>query len=136
VPAQIVNAKKVFISNGGQQPPSYGDPYFSGGPDRAYNQFYAAMKDWGRFELVPAPADADLVLQVHMADLVHTGVVEFKLTVLDPKTNIALWTLSESTRKIGRAKTREANFDTALSHLSDDFKRVVTGAASPPAEQK
>ncbi len=56
LPAQIFTAKKVFVSNGG------GDTldYYSGGPDRAYNELYAALKGWRRYELVATPADAEL----------------------------------------------------------------------------
>ena len=39
---------------------------YSGGPDRAYNEFYAAMKTWGRYELVAAPRDADLVFEIRL----------------------------------------------------------------------
>src|SRR5438445_7063479 len=50
IPEQILAAKKVFVANAGGEDPSSDDPLFSGGPDRAYNQFYAAMKTWGRYE--------------------------------------------------------------------------------------
>ena len=134
VPAQIVSARKAFISNGGQQPATFGDPYFSGGTDRPYNEFYAAMKDWGRFELVSAPADADIVLQFRVADRVSSPFVELQVTVLDPKTNIALWTFSENCRKIGRGKTRDAAFEKSLSTLSDDLKKFMAGTG--PSGQK
>ncbi len=66
IPPQIGAARKVFISNAGGE--SFEmilqQTVFDGGPDRPYNQFYAAMKDWGRYELVPAPANADLVVGV------------------------------------------------------------------------
>src|SRR6267378_3015412 len=48
LPAQIYTARKVFLSNAGDE--TLGD--FSGGPDRAYNQLYAALKGWGRYEVV------------------------------------------------------------------------------------
>jgi hypothetical protein len=57
VRAQVLEGKKAFISNG----ESTGH---TGIPDRAYNEFYAAMKAWGRYHLVPTPAEADLVLEV------------------------------------------------------------------------
>jgi hypothetical protein len=64
VPAQILAAKKVFIANGGGDEACYGDEaLYSGGPDRTYNEFYAAMKNWIRYELAIAPADADLVFR-------------------------------------------------------------------------
>lgn len=43
LPAQIASAKRVFISNGAEQRDFAGDLPFSSGPDRAYNQFYAAV---------------------------------------------------------------------------------------------
>jgi len=46
IPAQISAAKRVFVANAGGDSPSTEDPLFAGGPDRAYNQFYAAMKTW------------------------------------------------------------------------------------------
>lgn len=52
VPPQILVAKKVFIANAGGDQMTPDDPSFSGGPDRAYNQFYAAIKSWGRFSIV------------------------------------------------------------------------------------
>ena len=60
VPSPIAAAKKVFISNA----PGTNLPAYFGGPDRAYNEFYAAMKGWGHYELVAAPSDADLILEI------------------------------------------------------------------------
>jgi hypothetical protein len=50
VPAPILQAKKIFIANAGGEQPWYSDGQFSGGTDRAYNQFYAAVKARGRYE--------------------------------------------------------------------------------------
>jgi hypothetical protein len=126
LPTPILSAKKLFIANGGEQRNLSGDLYFSGGPDRAYNQFYASMKDWGRYEIVPAPADADLVIQIHLDDE-RGGFSELDLVVLDPKTHFTLWTLSEHAMAAGRQKTRDASFDRAISLLSDDLKKLVAG---------
>lgn len=64
LPTQIVTAKKVFIANGGGDDPGMPDPLFSGGGDRPYNQFYAAMKNSGRYELVGSPSAADLIFDI------------------------------------------------------------------------
>ncbi len=42
LPAQIFTGRKVFVSNAGGDTLDY-----SGGPDRAYNQIYAALRAWG-----------------------------------------------------------------------------------------
>src|SRR5216684_3533654 len=65
---QIVAARSIFIMNAGSENPtaktSEKQRFFSGGPDRPYNQFYAAMKNWGRFRLMPSPAGADLMVEI------------------------------------------------------------------------
>lgn len=55
VPSLILTAKRVFIANGGGDESLFDWPQYSGGPDRLYNEFYAAMKSWGRYELVSTP---------------------------------------------------------------------------------
>jgi hypothetical protein len=51
LPTAVANARKVFLSNGG-------------GSDLAYDAFYAAMKDWGRYEIVGSPDEADLIVEL------------------------------------------------------------------------
>ena len=108
-PVQITRGKTVFISNAG------GDTnyLYSGGPDRLYNQFYAAIQSWGRYQLVAGPGDADLVLAISFSnqfvgdkDPRENGSSspsvgcsltdpQFRLTVLDPGTRVTLWTFTE-----------------------------------------
>jgi hypothetical protein len=66
VPAQILSAKKVFIANGGGDESRFESPQYTGGPDRLCNEFYAAMKSWGRYELVSSPAQADLIFEISL----------------------------------------------------------------------
>ena len=58
----------MFISNaGGESFEGVIDQtVFNGGPDRPYNQFYAAMKAWGRYEVLSSPPDADLVFEISL----------------------------------------------------------------------
>ena len=48
IPTQLLNGKKVFIS----YLESDADP---GAPNLTYNEFYALMKSWGKYELVTGP---------------------------------------------------------------------------------
>lgn len=142
VPGQIISAKLVFISNAGSE--SYGsESYFrltryDGGPDRFYNQFYAAMKSWGRYELAGSPVNADMVCEVRFTspivdkqqrlDLVYDP--QLNLTFVDPKTRVPLWSLTEH---IETAQNREAdnrNFDQALSRIVDRTKLLASGSTS------
>jgi hypothetical protein len=134
IPAQIGSAKRLFISNAGEEAffrlPK--DAMYRGGANRAYNQFYAAMKSWGRYELVSAPADADLVFEIGFIEKYEgtLPVFQFKLVVLDLKTHVALWTITEYAEPAGMAKNREKNYDLAMSALVEDVKIVVTTPAA------
>lgn len=60
--ARVTAARTVFLSNAGVN-----DAFASqipGGPNVAYNQFYAAVQQWGHFQLLDSPAHADLILQL------------------------------------------------------------------------
>ena len=65
VPPALLNAKTVFISNAGADSGLFPHP-FSGDPDRPYNQFYAAMQSWGRYEIVGDPSQADIVIELQL----------------------------------------------------------------------
>jgi hypothetical protein len=138
VPAQIAAARKVFISNaGGESFETVIDQtVFDGGPDRPYNQFYAALRDWGRCELVSSPADADLVLEISWT-LSDTGLRlpvlgQLRLVVIDPKTHVTLWNLTEYVRGAMLLGNRDKNFDQAMTTVVNRLKilMVPTVAAS------
>jgi hypothetical protein len=68
VPTQIASAKKVFISNMGTDTISAGVwRQLQLAENKPYNEFYAAVKAWGRYQLVDSPADADLVYEIGFA---------------------------------------------------------------------
>ena len=123
VPSQISAAKKVFVANGGQEMDSRTRTtldVYSGGQDRAYNQFYDALKTWGKYELVAAPADADLVLEIRLA-----GDGNLHLTVLDPKTHVGLWTFNQFVEFAALKGNRDKNFDHAVQSIVSDLKGLV-----------
>ena len=156
-PEQLFTAKKVFILNaGGEENPvqaTWTRRGYSGGPDRAYNQFFAAMKSWRHFELVQAPADADLVFEIEYADLfvweqvkpprIHTpsdgthrgdsspGFLEqvespqVSLTIRDPKTRETLWTFTETIGAAALQSNRNRNFDRSVSALVKDVRKLM-----------
>jgi hypothetical protein len=139
VPAQIGTAQKVFISNaGGESLETVIDQtVFNGGPDRPYNEFYAAMKTWGRYELVSSPTDADLVLEVSWA-LSDTGLRlpvlgQLRLVIIDPKTHIMLWNLAEYVRGAVLLGNRDKNFDQAMNTIVARLKGL-TAPPSPSAD--
>lgn len=128
VPMQIVHASKIFLANAASESTYWMDRlnFYTGGPNRSYNQFYAAMKSWGQKDLVSSPADADLVLEIEFDD--HP-TPEFRLLVLDPKTGIKLWALNQYVDTAARAKNREKNYNLAMTNLVEQVKHLL----SPPA---
>jgi hypothetical protein len=134
VPAQILSAKKVFISNAGEETNYWRHRinWYSGGPNRAYNQLYAAIKSWGHYELVSAPGDADLAFEIRFEDRApqSTEMSQFRLLVLDPKTRITLWAFTSYVEPANRAKNRDKNYDLALAALVDDVKSIVSPQAA------
>jgi hypothetical protein len=134
VPVQILTAKRVFVVNAGADGGSYPDPPFSGEPDRAYNNFYAAMKAWGHYELVGAPSDADLMLEIRFT--VRPGLVargetaycdaQFRLVILDPESHIKLWALTEQVERAILQGNRDKNFDQALARLVSRVQKLTT----------
>ena len=133
VPVQITSAKKVFLSNAGVEGNYIHPDIFAGGPNRPYNQFYAAVKDWGRYDLISTPADADLVFEIHQTNLVVGGYApELSLRIIDPRTHITLWAFSTYVEAATLTKTRERNYDPAMTELVNDLKIVSTPAPPSP----
>ena len=135
VPAAILSAGKVFLSNAGSDGGLFPHP-FSGTPDRPYSQLYAALKSWGQYDLVGDPAEADLVLELRLlapngpanADKTKGAsdpLPTFRLVIYDRKTHYVLWALTESIDGALMQKGHDHNFDEALDALLDDLKQVT-----------
>jgi hypothetical protein len=141
-PAQITTGKKVFVSNAG------GDTngLYSGEPRRLYDQFYAALKNWGRYELVGSPAEADLAFEIgftnpfvgeHVSGGGGTGGnsfsvssrpvsdPQFRLAIIDPGTRVILWVFTGHIEPALLQGNRDKNFDQALNSLVNDLRNVA-----------
>jgi len=144
LPSQLLAGKKVFISNvpGAlflSPRNAEDDPY------RPYNQFYASLKSWGYYELVPAPADADLIFEINLADrptlgnaMVQSSVrlAYLDLTVRDPKTQAVLWWFAERVQGANRPATGEKNYNEAMTNLVNDVKKAIGQYSAGPAGAK
>jgi hypothetical protein len=136
VPPALLNAKTVFISNAGADSGLFPHP-FSGDPDRPYNQFYAAMQSWGRYQLVADPSEAEVVFELQLiappgpssgnkVNGASDPLPMFRLVIFDRKTHYVLWALTESIMVAYLQKTHDNNFDGALSTLTADLKRLTS----------
>ena len=112
LPAVIINAQKVFLTNGG-------------GSDLAYDAFYTEMKTWGKYQIVGSPDEANLIIelayrvehggtrvwsstnsydgttQVHSRQIADPQLV---LTIYDAKSKNSLWSTVDHRRlaRLGR----------------------------------
>jgi hypothetical protein len=114
---------------------------FSGDPDRPYNEFYAAMQEWGRYELVGDPSEADLVFELQLkapngpqnpskVNGASDPLPMFRLVIYDRKTHYVLWALTESVEQAALQKTHDRNFDDALTAITLDLKRLTSAPAA------
>jgi len=137
MPVQITTAQKVFISNGGQ------DASFSAfSPRRAYDGFYAEIRAWGKATIVDTPSEADVVLEISLANELRlfgkelTSLPVLILTILDPKTHVRLWVCAqelESGSFVLVGAHQDGKFDKAMDRIVADFKSLVGDA---PAAKK
>jgi len=142
IPTQITAAKRVFVANGGGDDRWHDDPLFTGGVDRSYSQFYSGIKAAGRYELVSAPADADLIFEIQFlvltaepqaaARLESLGTVpfdpQFRLTIRDPKSNVLLWRFTEHVPWAILRGNRDRNFDEAMARVLADLQELASRA--------
>jgi hypothetical protein len=135
VPPTLLNAKRVFISNAGADSGLFPHP-FSGDPDRAYNEFYADVESWGRYQIVASPAQADLIFELQLtapsgpsnADKTKGAsdpLPMLRLVIYDRPTHYVLWALTESIEPANLQKTHDHNFDEAVSTLVIDAGRLT-----------
>ena len=144
VPKQVLTARTAFIGNGGGE--SYGaESYFrltkyDGGPNRAYNSFYNAMKDWGHYALLGSTREADVSLVIRFAnpvvDPISTSTAseptrettydpQLDLSINDPATGLTLWTITEHIEPGNDRAADNRHFDEAVSRLVDDLERLI-----------
>jgi hypothetical protein len=151
VPAPILSAQKIFIANGGMDAFSLQafEELDLKGTD-AYDSLYAAIGSWGKYQLVTAPSDADLVLEIRFtAPLTNAGEhatwkfqqvaanstwqFQTEITILDAKTHFLLWTLTEPVRPANLKGTWRKNISDANAALAGDLKSLLTstGKSTP-----
>lgn len=123
VPSPILTAKKVFISNGGLDGLAFEAFRKLGDVDQPYNAFYAAMNSWAKYELVSAPSEADLVLEIRFTapfvgeDHLPRNTAQFSLTIYDAKTRFVLWTILAPVDGAFRKTTLVRNVDQGITTL-------------------
>ena len=135
LPAVIVNAKKVFLSNGGS---SY----------LAYDAFCSEMKEWSKYEIVGSPEESDLIVelsyrvedsarvwnstntyyittQIYSKQIVDPRLI---LTIFSAKMKNFLWSETDHRGLAKREKNQEKETVNSAQRLVDNFKTSVNVA--------
>jgi hypothetical protein len=130
VPEPLMKGKKAFISYELGDVTAFPSSY-SGGPERAYGEFYTQMKAWGRYELVGDPKDADVVFAVRFVDPPAIPHPQIRIGVTDPHGRVSLWGFVEEVDFAFFKKHRDAAFTQTVKELINDVKTLVDPNAPP-----
>ena len=123
VPDPLLIGKRAFVSYELGDVTDFPSGY-SGGPERAYSEFYGQMKQWGHYELVSDPKDADLVFAIRFVN--PPGVLpQIRLGVVDGHGHVSLWGFVEQVDVAFHKRNRDADFTDAVTRLVTDVKNLV-----------
>ena len=113
VPAPILQGKRAFVSFELGDVSAFPSLY-SGGPERAYSEFYAGMQQWGRYQLVSDPKDADIILAIRFVEIPGVTSPQIRLGINDAHGRISLWGFSEEINGVFLKKNRDSGFSDAV----------------------
>ena len=132
VPTPLLNAKRAFISYEIGDVTAFPSDY-SGGPERAYGEFYSQMKAWGRYQLVSDPKDADIIFAVRFVDPPNIAHPQIRVGIMDSTARVSLWGFVEEVNFAFFKKHRDAAFTASVKQLLEDVKTLIgTSASTPP----
>ena len=146
LPAQIVNAKTIFLVNAGGKDPAIEN---DNSAELVYDVVYGEFKDWGKYAIVDSPDKAELVITVSYGAEnqrtttrtvynTYTGLPQtitddrsdptLRMAIVDPKTKAALWQTTELREKARRQKNREKNLIEAAKRMISSFRERVSAS--------
>ena len=132
LPSVIVNAKKVFLSNGGSG-------YL------AYDAFCSGMKEWSKYKIVGSPEESDLIVELsyrvedstrvwnstntyYIAAQVYSKQIiapQLILTIFSAKMKNCLWSETDHRGFAKREKSNEKETVNSAQRLVDNLKTRV-----------
>ena len=147
IPPQIGAAKKVFITNAGWDCLTL-EGVFHGGPDRTYDEFYSAIRQWGRYQPVSAPEQADLDFEIRFAcppaaaNVMNGGSVppeydpKVILTITQPKGKTVIWRIVQPVRpskppKFRIGTYRDQDLSDTIVALVNELKALAVRSSVP-----
>jgi len=139
VPASIAAAHNILLTTVDVS------PNFPLDPGQVYNNIYADLQSWGHYQLVSTPQQANLIFELREVaprSEIYGGhgyvysahSPAFLLTIVDPKTQLALWTITSPVYLAGKKQVYAHWVSLAESNLVSRIK-VVAGQELTSAEQ-
>jgi hypothetical protein len=135
VPTPLLNGKRAFISYELGDVTAFPSAY-SGGPERAYSEFFAQMKAWGRYQLVMDPQDADVVFAIRFVDSPGLSLPQIRVGISDAKTHVAPWGFVEQVDPAFFKKHRDSSFSGSVQLLVSDVQALLAQNTTPQAAIK
>jgi len=125
LPEQLLSSRRVFVANAPGDNATRDLAKMYDDVNLPYGEFYKGLRDWGKFVLVPAPSQADLIFEIRYK---HQVV---RLVILDPKTRVPLWWFSEFAAGGGSKNTRQKDLRKGIDGLLADLKTTVRSVTCP-----
>lgn len=140
LPPAVQSAKKAFLTNGG-----------GGGSSLAFDEFYAQMKQWGRFQLAASPAEADVVIELkyvvedkgtHVWSSTNTYTNQTQiyssritdpqlvLSIYEPKSGSLLWSTTDHRRLARLSSNRDKETINSADRLVQDLQNRIGATTS------
>jgi hypothetical protein len=130
VPAPLLTGKRAFISYELGDVTAFPSSY-SGGPERAYGEFYSQMKAWGRYQLVSDPRNADIIFAVRFVDPPNIPHPQIRVGIMDSSARVSLWGFVEEVDFAFFKKHRDAAFTASVKQLIEDVKNLIGPGITP-----
>ena len=141
--AKVTAAKKIFVSNAGEE--TYFVHDIPGGANVTYDEFYAALKQWGYFELVDSATQAELIFQIQgteqLPDVENDGrglqnkdysaafyPPMLNLSILDPSQHL-VYKIVLPAGRAGKIAKGKITFAQSIDALTDKVKALVAAPA-------
>ena len=131
VPVPILQGKRAFVSFELGDVSAFPSLY-SGGPERAYSEFYAGMQQWGRYQLVSDPKDADIILAIRFVEIPGITSPQIRLGINDARSRVSLWGFSEEISGVFLKKNRDKGFSDAVDRVVADVKLLLSSNGVQP----
>ncbi len=89
------------------------------------------MQQWGHYQLVADPKDADVIFAIRFVDSPGLSHPQIRLGIMDPHGNIALWGFAEEINSALRKKNRDASFSATITQVVSDVQQLLATGGGP-----